>query len=173
MEETTKTETNDETGPAIPWSVTSDRYRAVGERILALLANEDDWVAAMATVACELHHSFERFDWTGFYRVVAPQMLAVGPYQGGHGCLRISFERGVCGRAARTMSTQRIADVTAIDDHIACSATTRSELVIPIGDAAGQVIAVLDIDSDQVGAFDAVDQRELEGLCQWLGARYG
>ena len=68
----------------------------------ALLEGEDDWIAAMATVVCELHHAFDEYDWTGFYRAVAADLLIVGPYQGGHGCLRIPFSRGVCGAAART-----------------------------------------------------------------------
>ncbi len=153
------------------------RYREVRAEIDALLDGEDDFVAAMATVACELHHAFAHFHWTGFYRVIAPRLLAVGPYQGGHGCLRIPFDRGVCGAAARTKTTQRVADVHAFADHIACSSTTRSEIVVPIlgrhGEHDGETIAVLDVDSDDLDAFDDVDQRELEDLCRMLGQRYG
>ncbi len=148
-------------------------YAEVHRQIEALLEGEDDLVAAMATVACELHHAFAYFHWTGFYRVIAPGLLAVGPYQGGHGCLRISFTRGVCGAAARTQTTQRIADVHAVADHIACSSTTRSELVVPILDAGGQTLAVLDIDSDDQDAFGEVDQLALERLCRDLGVRFG
>lgn len=141
-------------------------------RIDSLLADEDDAVAAMATVACELHHSDERFHWTGFYRVIAPGMLAVGPYQGGHGCLRIPFERGVCGAAARTKQTQLVPDVEAFPGHIACSSTTRSEIVVPVLGPSGEVVAVLDIDSDDPDAFDPDDQRFLEELCGMLGRRF-
>lgn len=148
-------------------------YAEVHRQIEALLEGEDDLVAAMATVACELHHAFAYFHWTGFYRVIAPGLLAVGPYQGGHGCLRISFTRGVCGAAARTQTTQRVADVHAVADHIACSSTTRSELVVPILDAGGQTLAVLDIDSDDEDAFGEVDQLALERLCRDLGVRFG
>jgi GAF domain-containing protein len=148
-------------------------YREVRAEIDALLVDEDDFVAAMATVVCALHHGFAWFDWTGFYRVVAPGMLAVGPYQGGHGCLRIPFDRGVCGAAARTKTTQRVADVTAFAGHIACSSTTRSEIVVPILDARGETIALLDVDSDDPDAFAEIDQVELEDLCAMLGARYG
>lgn len=148
-------------------------YAAVSRRIKSLLGGEDDWVAAMATVACELHHSFAYYDWTGFYRVIAPKMLAIGPYQGTHGCLRIPFSRGVCGAAARTQTTQRVDDVEAVSDHIACSASTRSEIVVPVVTARGDLIAVLDVDSDAPAAFTKVDQRALESLAEWLGARYG
>ncbi|TNF24523.1 MAG: GAF domain-containing protein [Deltaproteobacteria bacterium] len=127
----------------------------------------------MATVACELHHAFGDFHWTGFYRAIDDHTLAVGPYQGGHGCLRIDFSRGVCGAAARTRTTQRVDDVAAFPGHIACSATTRSELVVPILRPSGAVLAVLDIDSDLPAAFSEVDQAALEALCAELGRRYG
>ncbi len=151
----------------------SRHYADVLRRVDALLDGEDDWVVAMSTVACELHHAFAYYDWTGFYRVVAPGMLAVGPYQGGHGCLRIPFERGVCGAAARTRRTQRVDDVNAFADHIACSTTTRSEIVVPIVDPNGRVFAVLDVDSDTPSAFTEADQRALEELCAVLGRRFG
>ncbi|WP_033315485.1 GAF domain-containing protein [Limimaricola hongkongensis] len=133
-------------------------------RILALTEGETDEIALMATIACELHHSDDRFDWTGFYRVTAPGLLKIGPYQGGHGCLTIPFDRGVCGAAARSGETQLVADVEAFPGHIACAASTRSELVIPLHDADGRVFAVLDIDSDQPDAFDHTDAERLETL---------
>lgn len=149
------------------------RYQEVRQAIVSLLEDEDDWVSAMATVACELHHGFAYFHWTGFYRVVAPQMLAVGPYQGSHGCLRIAFERGVCGAAARTRTTQRVADVEAFPGHIACSSTTRSEIVVPVLGASGETVAVLDVDSNDPAAFEEADEVALVDLCEMLGARYG
>jgi GAF domain-containing protein len=148
------------------------RYAEVRARLQSLLEGEDDWIAALATVACELHAAFDHFDWTGFYRVTRPGMLVIGPYQGGHGCLRIPFSRGVCGAAARTRTTQRVDDVSLFPDHIACSSTTRSEIVVPVLSAAGAVLAVLDVDSDSPAAFTDVDRRELEGLCADLGARF-
>lgn len=148
-------------------------YAQVRASIDALLEDEDDWIAAMATVACELHHAFEYYDWTGFYRVTSPQLLVVGPYQGGHGCLRIPFARGVCGAAARTRQVQRVADVEAVTDHIACSSTTRAEIVVPILGEDGTPIAVLDVDSDTRGAFTQADEQALVSLCEMLGARYG
>lgn len=148
------------------------RYEEVRRRIEALLDGEDDWVAAMATVACELHHGFDHYHWTGFYRAVADDELAVGPYQGGHGCLRIPFSRGVCGAAARERATQLVPDVEAFPGHIACSSSTRSEIVVPVVAPDGRLLAVLDVDSDDPAAFDDVDQAHLEPLCAWLGRRY-
>ncbi len=107
-------------------------YDALHARIRALTEGETDEVALMATLACEIHHSDERFDWTGFYRVVAPELLKIGPYQGGHGCLVIPFSRGVCGAAARSGEVQIVADVEAFPGHIACSSSTRSEIVLPV-----------------------------------------
>lgn len=149
------------------------RHAQVEAAVAALLDSEHDWHAAMATVACELHHAFECFDWTGFYRAVSDELLIVGPYQGGHGCLRIDFTRGVCGAAARTRETQLIDDVEAFPGHIACSSTTRSELVVPIVSPAGRLLGVLDIDSNDPAAFTAVDRGAIERLAASLGARFG
>ncbi|UCG46596.1 MAG: GAF domain-containing protein [Phycisphaerales bacterium] len=142
--------------------------QAVG-RIGRLIARETDMIAVMATVACELHHAFSYFDWTGFYRVAGPGLLKVGPYQGGHGCLQIPFDRGVCGAAASSGRTQLVPDVREFPGHIACSASTRSEIVVPVADSRGKLIAVLDIDSDQPAAFDEIDRANLEELCGMIG----
>ena len=151
--------------------MTNGNYADLAARVAALTEGEDDIVALMATVACELHHSDDRFDWTGFYRVVSPDLLKIGPYQGGHGCLVIPFDRGVCGAAARTGRAQIVPDVHAFPDHIACSATTRSEIVLPVRDAAGEVIGVLDIDSDRPGAFGPSDAAGLEAILDATFAR--
>ncbi len=150
----------------------AEQYAAVLERIRLLLEGENDWIAAMATVACELHHTFDYFHWTGFYRAVTPELLVIGPYQGGHGCLRIPFSRGVCGAAARTRQTQLVPDVEAFPGHIACSSSTRSEIVAPVLTPGGSLLAVLDVDSDNPAAFDATDQQHLEKLCGLLGAQF-
>ena len=121
-------------------------------------------VSLMATVVCELHHADDRFDWTGFYRVTAPETLKIGPYQGGHGCLVIPFSKGVCGSAARLNETQIVADVDAFPGHIACAASTRSEIVVPVRTARGTLLGVLDIDSDQPDAFNAADAAALEAI---------
>ena len=107
-------------------------YGVLGETIAALTEGETDPITLMATVVCEVHFSDARFDWTGFYRVVAPEVMKVGPYQGGHGCLVIPFSRGVCGAAARSGQTQLVSDVTVFQDHIACDSRTQSELVLPV-----------------------------------------
>lgn len=146
-------------------------YASLAATIRSLTEGETDRVALMATLACEIHHSDDRFDWTGFYRVTAPGVLKIGPYQGGHGCLVIPFSRGVCGAAARTGQIQRIDDVEAFADHIACAASTRSELVIPVRDAGGEIIAVLDIDSDQPAAFTDTDAAALSGILDGIFAR--
>ena len=146
-------------------------YAMLHQTTAALTAGEDDLVALMATVACEVHHADDRFDWTGFYRVVAPEMLKIGPYQGGHGCLVIPFSRGVCGAAARTETTQLVPDVDAFPGHIACASSTRSELVLPVHDNAGKLIAVFDIDSNQPDAFTAQDAAELERLLRDVFSR--
>ena len=132
-------------------------YTYVAKTIKSLTEGEDDVIALMATVACELHHSDDRFDWTGFYRVTSPKMLKIGPYQGGHGCLRIPFSHGVCGAAARLGKTQLVPDVDAFVGHIACASSTLSEIVLPVWGKAGDLLAVLDIDSNQLDAFTQTD----------------
>ena len=139
-------------------------YAEVAARVRAVCDGEDDAVSLMATVACELKHAFADFDWVGFYRVVGPELLKIGPYQGGHGCLVIPFDRGVCGAAARERRTQVVADVDAFPGHIACAASTRSEIVVPVFGAGGALIGVLDVDSDTPAAFDESDAAALEAM---------
>jgi len=146
-------------------------YTHLAKTIASLTEGENDMIALMATVACELHHSDNRFDWTGFYRVVSPQMLKVGPYQGGHGCLRIPFSSGVCGAAARLGEMQLISDVEAFEGHIACASSTRSEVVLPVWDKAGALLAVLDIDSDQPNAFSQTDGDSLAEILALVFSR--
>lgn len=148
-------------------------YQQTRQHIRGLTTGESDEIAVMATVAAELRHAFPQFHWVGFYRVVKPGLLKVGPYQGGHGCLAIPFERGVCGRCAREKATQVVADVSQVPYHIACASTTRSEIVVPLLDARGEVRAVLDIDSDLPGAFDQVDRAALEALAADISTVYG
>ena len=146
-------------------------YTHLTSSIASLTEGEDDVIALMATVVCELHHSDDRFDWTGFYRVTSPEMLKIGPYQGRHGCLQIPFTRGVCGAAARLGETQLVPDVKAFADHIACANSTRSELVLPVWDRAGTLLAVLDIDSDQFDAFTVLDADALAEILATVFAR--
>ena len=139
-------------------------YQTLAKTIAALTEGEDDAVALMATIACEVHHADDRFDWTGFYRVTAPELLKIGPYQGGHGCLVIPFSRGVCGAAARTGEVQLVEDVDAFPGHIACASSTRSELVLPVWNGAGELLGVFDIDSDQPNAFTQADADALSAI---------
>lgn len=134
------------------------------QSIRALTHGETDMIALMATFACEVHRAHPFADWTGFYRVVAPDLLKIGPYQGGHGCLTIPFSRGVCGACARTGQVQNVPDVEAFDGHIACSSTTKSELVLPVFNAKGQLLGVFDIDSNTPAAFTAQDEAWLVPL---------
>lgn len=150
----------------------ANAYTDVRRRIDALLEGPTDWISAMATVACELHHAFDHFDWTGFYRNVGDRELLVGPYQGPHGCLHIDFDRGVCGAAARTQETQLWPDVSEAPDHIACQSSTQSEIVVPVITPDEELLAVLDVDSDTLGAVDETDQEHLEALCRNLGDRF-
>ena len=139
-------------------------YGHLAKTIAALTAGENDPIALMATIACEVHHADDRFDWTGFYRVVAPELLKIGPYQGGHGCLVIPFSRGVCGACARSGEVQLVDDVEAFPGHIACASSTRSELVLPVRNRAGDLLGVFDIDSDQPAAFTQQDAENLQDI---------
>lgn len=119
----------------------------------------------MSTIACELFHAFDYFNWLGFYRRIDPSTLKVGPYQGTHGCLTIDTQRGVCGACVRTAEVQIENDVSRVPHHIACSSATKAEIVIPILDATGVVMAVLDIDSKRKNVFDKTDVVHLKRLC--------
>ncbi|NIY79552.1 GAF domain-containing protein [Celeribacter sp. HF31] len=136
-------------------------YAGLSARLEALCAGETDEVALMATLACEVHQSDDRFHWTGFYRVVEENLLKIGPYQGGHGCLVIPFSRGVCGACARTRAVQLVPDVEAFEGHIACASSTRSELVLPVQNAKGELLGVFDLDSDLPAAFTQEDAEQL------------
>jgi len=144
----------------------AERYAEVEAEILAVLDGEPNRTARMATVASMLADAFPVFFWTGFYVVdeAKGDELVVGPYQGTLGCLRIAFGRGVCGTAAATRETQVVEDVHAFAGHIACDPRSASEIVVPVLDTEGRLIAVLDVDAAEVGAFDAVDARALERL---------
>jgi L-methionine (R)-S-oxide reductase len=132
-------------------------------QIEAVLEGETDAVALQSTLACLLWETLAHTNFCGFYRRVAPSTLAVGPYQGSMGCLRIDFARGVCGACARTATVQRIDDVHAFPGHIACDDRSRSELVLPVV-ARGELRAVLDLDSPRVAGFSAAEADRLLAL---------
>ncbi|MFN3228953.1 MAG: GAF domain-containing protein [Asticcacaulis sp.] len=144
----------------------AERYAEVEAEILAVLEGESNLTARMATVSAMLADAFETYFWSGFYVVDAekPQELVVGPYQGTLGCLRIAFGRGVCGAAAITRQTQIVPDVHAFPGHIACDSRSESEIVVPVFDRDGTLMAVFDVDSTEKNSFDAVDAVALEQL---------
>ncbi|MCU0618065.1 MAG: GAF domain-containing protein [Gemmatimonadaceae bacterium] len=146
----------------------AEAYNRLVEMQTVLLAGHSDALAGMATTSALLHHAFGHL-WTGFYRVVEPDtLLRVGPYQGSLGCLDIAFGRGVCGTAAAERRTVVVPDVHAFPGHIACDGRSQSEIVVPVFDADGALLAVLDIDSDQPARFDDVDAAGLEWLVDWF-----
>ena len=147
-------------GTVLPVAGRVARLEQAIPQIKAALAGETDPIVLQATLACLLWQTMSQTSWCGFYRRVDEGNLAVGPYQGTMGCLRIALGRGVCGAAARTKETQLVPDVSQISDHIACDDATRSELVLPVV-VNGYVHAVLDLDSL---ALDAFDRREAELL---------
>ncbi|HCK19980.1 MAG TPA: diguanylate phosphodiesterase, partial [Thalassospira sp.] len=143
-------------------------YEEAEKELISITEGETDVTALMATVCCILSQKFDYYFWTGFYNVDPHKEneLVVGPYQGTLGCLRIPFGRGVCGAAASTLETQVVADVHAFPGHIACDSRTNSEIVVPVTNADGQLIAVLDVDSVEANSFDETDRIALETLMQ-------
>ena len=142
-------------------------YELVQEAFDKVMGDTHDPVTAMATMSALLHHGFG-FLWTGFYRVVSPDLLRVGPYQGTLGCLEIRFGKGVCGTAAAERRTVIVPDVNEFPGHITCDARSRSEIVVPVFGAGGELLGVLDIDSEQANTFDTDDQAGLERLTEWF-----
>ena len=147
-------------------------YRDLRQALGGVLPGCGDPVAVMASAACLVYQALPYASFAGFYRVVAPRLLRVGPYQGPLGCLEIPFERGVCGAAARERRTQLVPDVDAFPGHIACDAAARSEIVVPIVDRNGELVAVLDVDSHQPAAFDEVDRDGLEAAARLLAEHW-
>jgi GAF domain-containing protein len=137
-----------------------EKYEALLPQIEAVVAAESDPIANMANVASMLHETFG-FWWTGFYRVL-DDMLVLGPFQGPMACTRIRKGRGVCGTAWQTNQTQVVPDVDQFPGHIACSSASRSEIVVPLHNASGEVTGVLDIDSAELNTFDETDRIYLE-----------
>ncbi|MDH3744030.1 MAG: GAF domain-containing protein [Acidobacteriota bacterium] len=143
-------------------------YERVVRELRGLLDGLEDPVAVMASTAALVHDALPLASWTGFYRVVGPDLLRIGPYQGPVGCVEIAFGKGVCGAAARDRETYVVPDVHAFSGHIACDTAARSEIVVPIQTADGSLAAVLDIDSREPAAFDEEDRRGLEAIAEIL-----
>jgi GAF domain-containing protein len=145
-----------------------EAYAQLAMQVDSVLDGITDPIAAMATISALVHHGFGHL-WTGFYRAINDgTLLRVGPYQGTLGCLDIQVGKGVCGTAAARKATVIVEDVHAFPGHITCDARSRSEIVVPVFDATGALIAVFDIDSDRPGAFDREDQIGLEGVLGWF-----
>lgn len=144
----------------------AEQYAEAAKEIAAVIDGETNLIARMASVSNILHHAFEHYFWTGFYLVdpEKPDELVIGPYQGSLGCLRIPLGKGVCGTAAATGATQIVEDVDAFPGHIACDARSQSEIVVPVHDRAGRLIAVFDVDSDRQAQFDETDRDGLEKI---------
>lgn len=150
----------------------AETYREVQQQIEAVTEGETSLTARFATAACLLHHAFEDFFWTGFYVVDPnkPEELVIGPYQGTLGCLRIPFGRGVCGTSAASKETQVVEDVHAFPGHIACDSRSNSEIVVPVLNSMGDLVAVLDVDSVKLSTFDTEDKTALEAICAGLAS---
>jgi GAF domain-containing protein len=140
-------------------------YAQLDEHVRAVLSGMEDPVAAMATVSCLVHHAFG-FLWSGFYRVVEPRLLRVGPYQGALGCLEIPFGKGVCGTAAAERRAVVVPDVSRFPGHIACDDRSKSEIVLPVFDQTRELIAVFDVDSEHLATFDAADEQGLTRILE-------
>ena len=139
-----------------------DQYAQLLAQARALLAGERDRIANAANLAALVYHGLPELNWVGFYFFDGRE-LVVGPFQGLPACVRIPLDKGVCGAAARTRTTQRVADVHAFPGHIACDSASRSELVVPLL-RVGDLLGVFDLDSPQPARFDADDQRGLEAI---------
>ena len=143
-----------------------EKYRLLTEQVKSLTADETDSIATMANVVAAIHETMGFF-WTGFYRVVGIE-LVLGPFQGPVACTRIAYGRGVCGTAWKQGQTIVVPDVEQFPGHIACSSLSRSEIVVPVLNRIGSVVAVLDIDSKELSTFDDIDRQYLENICHDL-----
>lgn len=145
----------------------AEAYDGLASHVESVLAGIDDEITAMATISALVHHAFG-FLWTGFYRLVTPTLLRVGPYQGTLGCLEIPVGQGVCGTAAKEHRAIVVPDVAIFPGHIACDARSRSEIVVPVVGPSGALIGVFDVDSEKLAAFDNTDRSGLQRLVGWF-----
>ena len=155
----------------------TENYQLLVEQIRSLVEGERDAVAVMANVAAAIHEAMG-FWWTGFYRVMPKagsdvNELVLGPFQGPVACMHIPFGKGVCGTAWERQQTIVVPDVELFPGHIACSSLSRSEIVVPVIAASGEVVAVLDIDSRELSTFDDTDSQYLETICSYIAPLLG
>ena len=142
-----------------------EQYAELRGQVRALLHGERDRIANAATLSALVYHALPSLNWVGFYFFDGRE-LVVGPFQGQPACVRIPLDKGVCGAAASTGQTQRVADVNAFAGHIACDSASRSEVVVPLLRDDGSLLGVFDIDSPEPDRFDADDQRGLEAIAR-------
>ena len=145
-----------------------ETYKLLVSQIASLIDGEKDTIAVMSNVAAAIHQTMG-FWWTGFYRVIGNE-LVLGPFQGPVACMHIPYGKGVCGTAWQRAETIIVPDVEQFPGHIACSSESKSEIVVPVFDHDGKVMAVLDIDSEQLATFDEVDRKYLEDICKLIKA---
>jgi L-methionine (R)-S-oxide reductase len=145
----------------------AEKYHSLLPQLKALCEGETDLVANLANITAALKETFGFF-WVGFY-IVRKEQLVLGPFQGPLACTRISFGKGVCGTAWKEQRTILVPDVEQFPGHIACSSASRSEIVVPVKNISGEVVMVLDVDSDRLNDFDAADEQHLGELCAWIG----
>jgi GAF domain-containing protein len=143
----------------------AEQYDQLLRQVHGLLHGERDRIANAANLSALVYHALPALNWVGFYLYDGNE-LVVGPFQGLPACVRIPLDKGVCGAAATTRQTQRVADVHAFPGHIACDSASRSEVVVPLIAADGSLIGVFDLDSPEPDRFDADDQRGLEAIAQ-------
>jgi GAF domain-containing protein len=143
----------------------NERYDLLYRQVVSLIEAESDEIANMANVAAMIHYTFDNL-WTGFYRVVGDELI-LGPFQGPLACSRIAYGKGVCGAAWQRGETLVVPDVELFPGHIACRSLSRSEIVVPVY-RDGRVVAVLDIDSSEVGTYDDIDRLWLERIVALL-----
>ena len=143
-----------------------EQYKLLVRQIASLVDGESDVIAVMSNVAAAIHQPMG-FWWTGFYRVVGDE-LVLGPFQGPVACMHIPYGKGVCGTAWQRAETVVVPDVEQFPGHIACSSESKSEIVVPVFGNDGKVVAVLDIDSEQLATFDDTDRRYLEEICSLI-----
>ena len=145
-----------------------EQYKLLVSHIASLIVGEKDMIAVMSNVVAAIHQTMG-FWWTGFYRVIGNE-LVLGPFQGPVACMHIPYGKGVCGTAWQRAETIIVPDVEQFPGHIACSSESKSEIVVPVFDHDGKVMAVLDIDSEQLATFDEVDRKYLEDICKLIKA---
>ena len=140
-----------------------DRYDRIADQLAELFVKTDDPTARMATIAAVLHHKMPHYFWTGFYRRL-DEALVVGPYQGPLACSVLKAPQGVCWAGIIRGETVIVPDVEAFPGHVACDSRSKSEIVVPVRDAAGGLVGVLDVDSTEPDAFDEADRIGLERI---------